>query len=122
MNAAWAMASCAGAVVALLGAEHRASQRGKWLAKSWASCSFIVVALSSGAAHLTYGRWILLGLALCQVGDVLLIPVTRPTVFRLGIGAFVLGHGAFLCGFVTRPLDVRWLATAALVLGLTLAA
>jgi uncharacterized membrane protein YhhN len=91
-----------------------------WLTKPWASLSFIAVALASGALQTVYGRWILLGLAACLVGDVLLIPLGRPAVFKSGLVAFLLGHVAFLCAFLSTTIDVRWLAAALLLLGLAL--
>jgi uncharacterized membrane protein YhhN len=111
---------CALAVMALLVAERRESQAGKWLAKPVASLAFIAVALASGAAATGYGQLILLGLVLCLLGDVLLIPGDRPGVFRLGVFAFLCGHVAFAAAFLTQPLDGRWLGIAAAVLALVL--
>jgi uncharacterized membrane protein YhhN len=112
--------ACTIAVVGLLVAERRGSQRGKWIAKPLASCAFVTTALAAGALDDTYGRWILLGLVLSLAGDVLLIPTTRPKVFRAGVFAFLLGHVAFIAAFLTQPLDARALAAAAVVLGLLL--
>ena len=64
MGPGMAIAACAVGVAALLAAEQRNSQRGIWIAKPWASVSFIVVALVSGALDSSYGNWILLGLLL----------------------------------------------------------
>jgi uncharacterized membrane protein YhhN len=116
-----AIAACAAGVAALLAAEHRSSQRGIWLAKPWASLSFIFVALASGALETTYGGWILLGLLLCLAGDLLLIPVQRPKFFRAGVFAFLLGHVAFAAAFLTQPRSDGWLAGAAIALALLLA-
>jgi uncharacterized membrane protein YhhN len=108
---------CALAVVALLVAERRHSQRGKWIAKPLASAAFVATAVAAGALDGSYGRLILTGLVLCLVGDVLLIPQGRTSIFRAGVLAFLSGHLAFAAAFVTRPLDVAWLlgAGAALV-------
>ena len=111
---------CALAVAALLVAERRGSQAGKWLAKPVASLAFIGVALASGAAASGYGQLILLGLVFCLLGDVLLIPERRPGVFRLGVFAFLCGHVAFAAAFLTQPLDARWLGFAAILLALVL--
>jgi uncharacterized membrane protein YhhN len=116
-----AIASCAAGVAGLLAAEYRNSQRGKWIAKPIASASFLVVALASGALDSVYGRWILVALLLCLAGDLLLIPLRRAGVFRAGVIAFLLGHVAFAAAFLTQPLDVRWLAAAALALAVVLA-
>jgi uncharacterized membrane protein YhhN len=115
-----AMRVCAAAVVALLVAERRQSQCGKWLAKPLASAAFLAVAVSSGALDSGYGRLILLGLALCLLGDVLLIPANRATVFRLGVFAFLAGHVAFAAAFLTQPRSPAWLAFAAVALAIAL--
>jgi uncharacterized membrane protein YhhN len=107
---------CALAVVALLVAERRRSQRGKWLAKPLASVAFVATALAAGALESGYGWLVLAGLGLCLVGDVLLIPQGRDDVFRAGLVAFLLGHVAYAAAFLTQPLHPLWLAVAAVVL------
>jgi uncharacterized membrane protein YhhN len=110
------------AVAGLLVAERRGSRAGLWLTKPVASLAFLWVALAAGALESTYGRWVLLGLALCLAGDVLLIPHERRAAFRAGLFAFLAGHVAFSVAFLTRPIDPFGLAVAAVVLGLALAA
>lgn len=112
---------CALAVAALLVAERRESQAGKWCAKPVASAAFIAVAVSAGALDSDYGRLILLGLGLCLLGDLLLIPEGRLAVFRAGVFAFLAGHVAFAAAFLTQPRSMPWLAVAAVALGLVLA-
>ena len=99
------VALCAVAVAGLLVAERRATQAGLWLTKPVASAAFIWLALVSGALDSTYGRWLLAGLALCMLGDVLLIPRDRPGVFRAGVFAFLLGHVAYCAAFLTQPMS-----------------
>jgi len=111
---------CAAAVAGLLYAERRESQPGKWLAKPVASFAFMAVAIFSGALDSDYGRLVLLGLALCLLGDLLLIPEGRASVFRLGVFAFLAGHVAFAGAFLTQPRSHTWLALAAVALGLVL--
>lgn len=111
---------CVTAVAGLLVAERRESQAGKWLTKPVASFAFIAVAILSDAWGSDYGRLILLGLALCLLGDLLLIPEARPNVFRLGVLAFLSGHLAFAAAFLTQPRSSVWLALAAVALGLVL--
>ena len=108
---------CAVAVVALLVAEYRGSQRGLWLTKPVASAAFLWAGLLAGALDDTYGRLVLLGLALCFAGDVLLIPRDRPGVFRAGILAFLLGHVAYAAAFLTQPLAPAGLVAGGLLLG-----
>jgi len=107
---------CAVAVAGLLWAERRGSSTGLWLTKPIASLAFIWVGLAAGALETTYGQLILLGLVLCLLGDVLLIPHDRPAVFRAGVFAFLLGHVAYSAAFLTRPLDPFGLAAGAVLL------
>jgi uncharacterized membrane protein YhhN len=111
---------CAVAVVGLLLAEHRHSQAGKWLTKPVASAAFVALALASGALESVYGRLLLVGLLLCLVGDILLIPERRPAVFRAGVFAFLSGHLAYAAAFLTRPLSTTWMLVAAALILLVL--
>ena len=113
---------CAVAVAGLLVAEQRGSRAGLWLTKPVASLAFLWVALAAGALESTYGRWVLLGLALCLAGDLLLIPQERKAAFRAGVFAFLAGHVAFSVAFLGLPIDPLGLAVAAVVLALALAA
>lgn len=99
------LALCALSVAGLLLAEWRGAQAGVWIAKPIASASFIWAALQAGALESSYGGLVLAGLALCMLGDLLLIPGDRPRVFRAGVFAFLLGHVAFGAAFLTRPLS-----------------
>jgi len=111
---------CTAAVVALLVAERRESQAGKWCTKPVASAAFIAVAVFAGALDSDYGRLILLGLVLCLLGDVLLIPAGRLVAFRAGVFAFLAGHIAFAAAFLTQPRSTPWLAVAVAALALVL--
>jgi uncharacterized membrane protein YhhN len=107
---------CAVAVAGLLWAEYCGSRRGLWLAKPLASLAFIWAGVAAGALDSTYGQLVLAGLVLCLLGDVLLIPLERPAVFRAGVFAFLLGHVAYSAAFVTQPLDMFGLAGGAILL------
>lgn len=107
---------CAVAVAGLLVAEYRGSRRGLWLAKPLASLAFIWAGVAAGALDSTYGQLVLAGLVLCLLGDLLLIPLERPAVFRAGVFAFLLGHVAYSAAFVTQPLDGFGLAGGAILL------
>lgn len=107
---------CAIAVAGLLAAERRHSQRGKWLAKPVASLAFVGTALVSHALETTYGQLILLGLLLCLLGDILLIPAGRPRIFRAGVLAFLSGHVAFGAAFLSQSLNMTWLAVSGVLL------
>lgn len=107
---------CAVAVAGLLWAEYRGSHRGVWFTKPVASLAFIGAGLAAGALNSTYGQLILVGLVLCLLGDVLLIPRERPAVFRAGVFAFLLGHVAYSVAFLTQPLDAFGLVGGAILL------
>ncbi len=113
---------CAVAVAGLLVAEYRRSRAGLWLAKPIASLAFIWAGLAAGALDSSYGQLVLLGLVLCLVGDVLLIPLERPAVFRAGVFAFLAGHVAYSAAFLTRPLDPLGLAAGAVLLAVVVGA
>lgn len=104
------------ATVALLLAEWRNWRPGVWIAKPLAATGFVGIGLAAGALDSTTGRWIALGLALCWMGDVLLIPRERPAVFQLGIGAFLLGHVAYVVAFLQAGLAPVYAIAAAAVL------
>jgi uncharacterized membrane protein YhhN len=92
-------------VAGLLVAERRGSRNGLWLTKPVASAAFVWLGFESGALDSTYGQFVLAGLVLCMLGDLLLIPLGRAGIFRAGLFAFLLGHVAFSAAFVTRPLS-----------------
>ncbi len=111
---------CAVAVAGLLWAELRGSRRGLWLAKPLASLAFIWAGLAAGALESSYGQLVLTGLVLCLLGDLLLIPLERPAVFRAGVFAFLAGHLAYSAAFLTQPLDGYGLAGGAITLAVVL--
>jgi uncharacterized membrane protein YhhN len=113
---------CAVAVTGLLVAEYRRSRVGLWLAKPIASLAFLWVGLAAGALDSGYGQLVLIGLSLCLVGDLLLIPLERPAVFRAGVFAFLTGHVAYSAAFLTRPLDPLGLAAGAVLLAVVIGA
>lgn len=103
------------AVAALLVAEWRGLRPGIWIAKPLASTAFLGAALAAGALHTGYGQWILLGLALSWLGDVLLIP-KAPAAFTAGLAAFLLGHLAYAVAFLGRDPSLAAMLGAALAL------
>jgi uncharacterized membrane protein YhhN len=109
----WAFATAA-AVAVLLLSELRNFRPGVFVAKPAASTGFLLVALASGAADSSYGRWVLAALAFSWLGDVLLIPKGARATFLAGLVAFLLGHLLFAVAFVGLGLDGAWLAAAAL--------
>ena len=92
------------ACVGLVFAEYRKSQPLKWLFKPLAALGFIFLALTHHALDSNYGLTLFGGLILCMLGDILLIPKSKPS-FLAGIGAFLLGHVAFAIAFFARGIE-----------------
>jgi uncharacterized membrane protein YhhN len=91
---------CAVGCALVLACEARGARRlVRGLCKGGASACFVVlgVRLWTGDA---YGTWILAGLALGAVGDVLLVGEGK-AAFAAGLGAFLLGHLAYVAGIAT---------------------
>lgn len=85
---------------------------GKVPSKMAASTGFIVAGLSSGALDTAYGRIILIGLAFCWVGDLLL---EYDRVFLPGLFSFLLGHVSFIAGFAALGPRISWVLAAGAV-------
>jgi uncharacterized membrane protein YhhN len=110
------------AVLGLLVAEYAGSRTGVWIAKPLAASGFIAAAIAAGATASAYGAWILTGLALSWLGDVLLIPRESKTAFRAGLASFLLAHVAYAVAFAERGFAAWAVAAAATVLALPAAA
>jgi len=102
------------ALVALLVGEARGPQTLRFVAKPLASTGFLGVAVAAGALDSRYGMVVLLALALCWLGDVLLL-WRAEAPFRAGLVSFLLGHVAFVAAFALRGVDALWLVAAALL-------
>lgn len=103
------------AVAALIWVETRGPRVLAWLFKPLAATCFVLLAIDSGALLSSYGQWLLAGLALSWLGDVLLIP-DGDKYFKAGLVSFLLGHVMYIVAFSQLPL-----ATLLLYLGLALA-
>ena len=103
-------------VVGLLVSEYLENEPGKWITKPLASTGFIGAAWMAGAWESPYGRGVLLALGLCWLGDVLLIPVKKPGIFKAGIFSFLLGHIAFAVAFIIRGLNGTYCGVAVILL------
>lgn len=107
------IALCTLACALLLLCERRAWRPGTWIFKLLASTAFLATAVSAGALASGYGRWLLAGLALCWLGDLLLIPERSENAFLAGIASFLLGHVGYTIAFATRDLSGPALAASA---------
>ncbi len=110
-----------GAVAALLAAARHGDRALEIAAKATASACFVVL----GGLRLTAGdpvdTWLLIGLAACAGGDMLLA-IDR--TFDAGLAAFLAGHLCYLAAFVIAAPMIGWpllpiapLAAAALGVG-----
>lgn len=108
----WILA-CAFCCAGVLVCEWRGLPRGVWLFKPLAAAAFLAAALAAGALDSGYGRILLVGLALCWLGDVLLIPDDSEPAFLAGLGSFLLGHVAYGVAFATLGVDLVWLGASA---------
>jgi uncharacterized membrane protein YhhN len=65
--------------------------------------SLVVTALALGAADSGTGRWLLVALVFGLLGDVALLSDSLPR-FQAGVGAFLVGHLAYVACFVSLGL------------------
>jgi uncharacterized membrane protein YhhN len=105
---------CAVATLALVGAEIKGNDLVRAVAKFMASGSFVMIgleALNVGAAYESFGLWILIGLVLGALGDILLLGRSSKA-FLAGLVAFLGGHVAYIVA-ATRLLPVdAWFGAA----------
>lgn len=86
----------AGAVASLLYAVRIGDRPLEVISKTVASLSFVVVGCVRWSAGDTVGGWLLAGLALCALGDVMLL---HKRAFDIGLSAFLSGHVLYITGF-----------------------
>jgi uncharacterized membrane protein YhhN len=110
------------AAAALLALTLFFESRGQWRGylgfKTILSLLFVTTALVQPHPLVMYATWILVGLVLCLAGDVLLaVPGQR--AFRLGLGAFLLGHLAYVLAFmrISTPNGLVFWTGTVIVLG-----
>ena len=81
----------AASVGGLVLADQLQFRPGRYLCKPLAALAFVWLALALGAMDSSYGRWLLAGLLLCMLGDLLLMPEDE-RCFLAGLVAFLCGH------------------------------
>lgn len=89
-------------VLALTAAEVTETRKAQIWLKPLAALAFLFIAFSSTALLSPYGQIIFAGLAACAIGDVCLLSRRSPKLFLAGMGAFALGHIAYLSAFLTQ--------------------
>lgn len=82
--------------------------------KMTAATGYLALALVQGATESAFGRVLLAGLALCWLGDLLLIPEGKGATFLGGLGSFLLGHVAYAAAFLVAGVAPAWAAWSAL--------
>lgn len=92
----------------------RDDRRTEVWAKPLVLISLIVVALTLGATDDTAGRWLLVALVLGLVGDIALLSESMLR-FQVGLGAFLIGHLAYLACFATLGLPAPQWSWAGLI-------
>lgn len=101
---------CAFACSILVLAEYKKWRLVRIAAKTIASLAFINVGVLAGAGT-DFARWVWIGLVLGAVGDVALLGKgDRP--FLVGLGAFLLGHLAYVVAAGTVVAPSAWLDAA----------
>ena len=75
------------------------------VSKTAASLAFVVLGALSWRSGDPIATWLLVGLALCAAGDVLLI---RDRTFDLGLLSFLLGHVAYVAAFHAAAPVTEW--------------
>jgi uncharacterized membrane protein YhhN len=107
----------------LLYAEWQGSLPLRWIFKPLTSLLFVLTGIwmafgSGGGNAQGYTPWILFGLILGALGDVLLIPKDRKVWFLAGVAAFFLGHITYVIAFthLNSPLDLDIPLIAAVVI------
>ncbi len=111
-------ALCALACAALVAAEYRHHARARAIAKVIASLAFLAIGLAAWGhrehepVHWhAYQLCLVAGLALGVAGDIALLGKTD-RAFLAGLGAFLLGHLAYVIAFAQLEPPRAWLADA----------
>ena len=106
------------AVGGLVISDARDWRPGRYFCKPIAALAFLWLAWNLYEGQAIYGCWILLGLALCMLGDLLLMP-ERDNFFLAGLLAFLLGHLFYAVAFLRLHDNIAALAAGSpLVLAL----
>jgi len=109
------IATVSGAVAWLLVAERAGHRAQAAVAKVIGSAGFVLLAAFRADVSSAFDRWVVLALALCVIGDVLLM---APRLLAAGLVSFLLGHLAYIIAFSTVLTPHAWppLVAAALAL------
>jgi uncharacterized membrane protein YhhN len=95
----------AGAVISLLHAIRVGDRTQEVISKTAASIAFVVLGFVRWSPGNPIDTWLIAALVLCAVGDVCLL---WDRSFDVGLISFLLGHLAFVAGFITALPVPRW--------------
>jgi uncharacterized membrane protein YhhN len=105
---------CAIAVCVLIAAEYQRRWLARIVAKTSASLAFVAVGvIAAWATWDAYERWIVIGLVLGAAGDVALLGKSS-RAFLVGLGAFLLGHIAYIVAFGQLAAPATWIDVPAI--------
>ena len=88
------------------------------LSKTAASTSFVVLAVVNEAPESVYGRFVLIALVLCWIGDMFLLSRQSKFLFT-GIASFFLAHVAFVGAFSQLSLNTTYFVIALICTSVT---
>jgi uncharacterized membrane protein YhhN len=108
------------AAVADWGAVHREAKLLEYLCKPLALALLVATALALDPADDGVRKLFVAALVLCLIGDVFLMLPSDAFVF--GLGAFLLGHLAYVAGFIADGLVASRLGIGIVVVALAIAA
>jgi len=111
----WITICAVGVFIALTGERYSkglVSAAGKLATAS----AYIAAAWSAGAVGSSYGQILLLGMAFCWMGDLLLVSNNNRSLFLLGLASFLLGHLAYIGAFAARGVSYPAALGAGLVM------
>jgi len=94
-----------GALAGLLRAVRVGDREAEVVSKTAASLTFVVLGAVAWRSGDPVATWLVVGLALCAIGDVLLI---WERSFDLGLASFLLGHIAYIAAFHAATPVLEW--------------
>lgn len=95
----------AGALASLLRATRVEDREAVVVSKTMASLGFVILGAIAWRSGDPVATWLMVGLVLCAIGDVLLI---WDRSFDIGLISFLLGHVAYVAAFHTALLAPDW--------------
>jgi uncharacterized membrane protein YhhN len=110
------IALCALGVILSLAGERYSNTLVGATGKLIAATAYIAAAWSMGASGTEYGRVLLIGMAFCWTGDLLLVSNNSRSLFLLGLASFLLGHVAYIGAFAVRSVSYPMVLGAGLAM------